>query len=177
MEDIAFDAHKRYTQVSVETVDGERRHEGRITHARGALQQFLTTCERGSPVTTEGAHPLRPAPGEHHPRAQVAFIEAANPSCLQPQARPHRHVSRRSASIQLRKGHPTAVGAVVRHVAEATSWILTKREPHPRTRGTPGVLHGGTSAGSATSARCSALDCDVPPGHHHAALTAKIWIR
>ena len=53
MECIAFDAHKRYTQVSVETADGERRYEGRIAHARGALQQFLTTRERGSPVALE----------------------------------------------------------------------------------------------------------------------------
>jgi hypothetical protein len=53
MEYIAFDAHKRYTQVSVETVDGVRRYEGRIAHARGALQQFLTTRERGSPVALE----------------------------------------------------------------------------------------------------------------------------
>ena len=53
MEYIAFDAHERYTQVSVETVDGKRRYEGRIAHARGALQQFLTTCERGSPVALE----------------------------------------------------------------------------------------------------------------------------
>jgi len=53
MEYIAFDAHKRYTQVSVESVDGERRYEGRITHTRGALQQFLTTRERGSPVALE----------------------------------------------------------------------------------------------------------------------------
>jgi hypothetical protein len=28
MEYIAFDAHKRYTQVSVETADGERRDRG-----------------------------------------------------------------------------------------------------------------------------------------------------
>ena len=53
MEYIAFDSHKRYTQVSVETADGERRYEGRIAHARGALQQFLTTCEPGSPVALE----------------------------------------------------------------------------------------------------------------------------
>ncbi len=53
MEYIAFDAHKRYTQVSVETEDGARRYEGRIDHVRGALQQFLTTCERGSPVAVE----------------------------------------------------------------------------------------------------------------------------
>jgi hypothetical protein len=36
MEYIAFDAHKRYTQVSVEAVDGERRYEGRIAHAAAA---------------------------------------------------------------------------------------------------------------------------------------------
>ena len=53
MESIAFDAPKRYTQVSVETVDGERRYEGRIAHARGALPQGLTPCERGSPVALE----------------------------------------------------------------------------------------------------------------------------
>jgi len=29
MEYIAFDAHKRYTQVSLETVDGKRRYESR----------------------------------------------------------------------------------------------------------------------------------------------------
>lgn len=53
MEYIAFDAHKRYTQVSVETGDGERRYEGRIAHVRGALQGFLETRERGSPVALE----------------------------------------------------------------------------------------------------------------------------
>ena len=53
MEYIAFDAHKRYTQVSVETEDGQRRYEGRIVHARGALQQFLESRERGSPVALE----------------------------------------------------------------------------------------------------------------------------
>jgi transposase len=53
MEYIAFDAHKRYTQVSVETEEGQRRYEGRIDHVRGALQQFLATCQRGSPVAVE----------------------------------------------------------------------------------------------------------------------------
>jgi transposase len=75
-----------------------------------------------------------------------ACIEAASTTCLHRQVRPHRHVSRRSARIQQRKGHPKAVGAVARHLAEASYWILTKREPDPRTRGTPGVVHGGTSA-------------------------------
>ena len=75
-----------------------------------------------------------------------ACIEAASTICLHRQVRPHRHVSRRSARLQQRKGHPTAVGAVARPRAEARDWILTKREPDPRTRGTPGVVHGGTSA-------------------------------
>jgi len=106
-----------------------------------------------------------------------AFIEAASTIGLHRRIRPHRHVSHRSARIQQRKGHPQAVGAVARHLAEASSWLRTTREPDPRTRGTPGVVHGGTSAGHAMSARRSALECDVPPGHHHAALTATIGLR
>jgi len=106
-----------------------------------------------------------------------AFIEAASTICLHRRIRPHRHVSRRAARIQQRKGHPKAVGAVARHLAEARYGILTTWEPDPRTRGTPGVGHGGTSAGHAMSARRSAMDCDVPPGHPHAAMTATIWLR
>jgi transposase len=48
-----------------------------------------------------------------------AFLEAASTICLHRRIRPHRHVSRRSARIQQRKGHPKAVGAVARHLAEA----------------------------------------------------------
>jgi transposase len=59
-----------------------------------------------------------------------AFIEAASTICLHRQVRPHRHVSRLYARIQQRKGHPKAVGAVARHLAEASYWILTKREPY-----------------------------------------------
>lgn len=106
-----------------------------------------------------------------------AFIEAASTICLHRRIRPHRHVSRLYARIQQRKGHPTAVGAIARHLAEASYWILTKREPDPRPQVTPGVVHGGTSAGHAMSVRRSALECDVPPGHPHAAMTAKIWLR
>jgi transposase len=354
MEYIAFDAHKRYTQVSVETVDGERRYEGRIDHVRGALQQFLATCQRGSPVAVETVGtwawsvdeieaagqipprvharkaklmlgmvnktdkldarglnrlpragtlptvwippgPLRdqrdlprprrvltrertrlkhrihatlaqdgrrlegtsdrcgrrgrqwllttalpllaphsryaterlleqldvvttqilgfeqrlravcaptpelqllrtlpgvgwvlavvlrlevgdirrcpraaplaasagttprvhasggrthsgPARGDVHRYRTGAVIEAARTAYRTRPARPHRHVRRRSTRVQQRKGHATAVGAVARHVAEAPDWILTKREPDPRSGGPPGVVHGGTSA-------------------------------
>jgi hypothetical protein len=53
MEYIAFDAHKRYTLASVARPDGGLVREQRIPHERGALQQFLERCERGSPVAVE----------------------------------------------------------------------------------------------------------------------------
>ena len=53
MEYIAFDAHKRYTLASVAQPDGRLVREQRIPHERGALQQFLERCERGSPVAVE----------------------------------------------------------------------------------------------------------------------------
>jgi transposase len=59
-----------------------------------------------------------------------AFVEAANSICLMRGRNPHRHVSRLYQRIALRKGHPKAIGALARHLAEATYWILTKQEPY-----------------------------------------------
>ena len=53
MEYIAFDAHKHYTLASVARPDGQLVREQRIAHERGALQEFLERCERGSPVAVE----------------------------------------------------------------------------------------------------------------------------
>ena len=53
MQCIAFDAHKRYTWALVEDVDGRALREERITHRKGALLEFLTGCESGSPVAVE----------------------------------------------------------------------------------------------------------------------------
>jgi hypothetical protein len=39
-------------------------------------------------------------------------------------------VSRLYERIARRKGHPKAIGAVARHLAEATFWILSKQEPY-----------------------------------------------
>lgn len=41
-----------------------------------------------------------------------------------------RHVTRLYERIRSRKGHAVAIGAVARHLAEATYWILTKGEPY-----------------------------------------------
>ena len=53
MEYIAFDAHKHYTLASVVRPDGQLVREQRLPHERGAFQQFLARCERGSPVAVE----------------------------------------------------------------------------------------------------------------------------
>jgi transposase len=59
-----------------------------------------------------------------------AFIEAANAICLMRRRHPHRHVTRLYERIARRKGHPKAIGAVARHLAEATYWLLSKQEPY-----------------------------------------------
>lgn len=53
MQYIAFDAHKRYTLASVERLSGGVIREGRVIHQRGAIQQFLSQCDVGSPVAVE----------------------------------------------------------------------------------------------------------------------------
>jgi transposase len=72
---------------------------------------------------------------------QWAFIEAANSVCLHHKKRPQRHVSRIYERIRDRKGHGKAIGAVARHLAEATFWVLTKKEPYrDPSMGSPAVL-------------------------------------
>ena len=206
MEYIAFDAHKRYTQVSVEAVDGERPYgasdlfgrrwlQGALhvlpPHSRYATERLLEQLDLVTGQILAFEHRLRtvfaptpelqllrslpgvgwvlavviwleigdiarfpsaahlaayagttprvhasggrihygPLRGDIHRYLKWAFIEAASPICLQRQVRPHRHVSRLYTRIQRRKGHPKAVRAVARHLAEASYWILTKREP------------------------------------------------
>jgi transposase len=63
-----------------------------------------------------------------------AFIEAGNVICLHHRLRPYRHVSRLYLRIRQRKGHQKAVGAVARHLAEATYWILKKGEGYQEPR-------------------------------------------
>ena len=57
-----------------------------------------------------------------------AFMEAANSICAHRFSHPHRHVSRLYERIRNKKGHPKAIGAVARHLAEAVYWVLKNRE-------------------------------------------------
>jgi len=47
-------------------------------------------------------------------------------------ARPlsRRHLTRLYARLARRKGHAKAIGAVARHLAEATYWMVTKQEAY-----------------------------------------------
>jgi len=66
-----------------------------------------------------------------------AFGEAANVICLHRRHWPGRHVSRLYDRIHHRKGHQKAIGAVARHLAEATYWMLSKQESYREPRWRP----------------------------------------
>ena len=53
MQYIAFDSHKRYNLASVEDHVSGGIFDRRIEHERGALAEFLGSCEPGSPVAVE----------------------------------------------------------------------------------------------------------------------------
>ena len=59
-----------------------------------------------------------------------AFIEAANSILFSRRKCPHRHVTYLYERVRGRKGHQVATGAVARHLAEATYWMLKKGEPY-----------------------------------------------
>lgn len=59
-----------------------------------------------------------------------AYAEAANSLVINQRLYPDRHVTRLYRRIKARKGHQKAIGAVSRHLAEATYWILSKQAPY-----------------------------------------------
>lgn len=59
-----------------------------------------------------------------------AFVEAANSTVLHQSSYGERHVSRLYRRIRERRGHSKAIGAVARHLAEATWHVLTRHEAY-----------------------------------------------
>jgi len=59
-----------------------------------------------------------------------AYAEAANAVVRHWRKYSQHHVGRLYIRVKHRRGHPTAIGAVGRHLAEATYWILRNREPY-----------------------------------------------
>jgi len=59
-----------------------------------------------------------------------AYAEAANVTMMHRRRHPQRHVSRLYERVKHRGGHQKAIGAVGRHLAEATYWMLKRKEPY-----------------------------------------------
>lgn len=59
-----------------------------------------------------------------------AYLEAANTISANRKHWPDRHVVRLYNRLKHRRGHATAIGALARHLAESTYWILTKKEKY-----------------------------------------------
>jgi transposase len=59
-----------------------------------------------------------------------AYVEAAHSVCLHRKTYPGRHVSQLYERIRERKGHGKAIGAVARHLAEATYHVWIREEPY-----------------------------------------------
>jgi transposase len=76
------------------------------------------------------------------------FVEAANSVCLNHTRHPGRHVSRLYKRLRDRKGHPKAIGAVARHLAEAAFHVLSRKEMYRDPALNKGPIQGGVSATS-----------------------------
>jgi len=74
-----------------------------------------------------------------------AFVEAAHAIGLPRGRAAPRHVSRLSERVARRKGHATAIGAVARHLAEATYWMRSKPEADREPTGVGRFVHGGSA--------------------------------
>jgi transposase len=74
------------------------------------------------------------------------YTEAAEVICRHRAHWPRRHVSQLYTRVCHRKNHAKAIGAVARHLAEATYWILTKEEPYQEPKRRSERVHEGVSA-------------------------------
>ena len=109
----------------------------------GDIQRFpsashLASCAGKTPrVHASGGHVRygRTRPDVNH-YLKWAYAEAANSVMMHRRKHPERHVSRLYERVQRRRGYQKAIGAVGRHLAEATYWMLKKGEPYedPETR-------------------------------------------
>lgn len=75
-----------------------------------------------------------------------AFAEAANSVAVNFRRCPERHVSRLYARVRQHKGHPKAVGAVARHLAEAAFHVLRKQQGYRDPELDRGCTNPGVSA-------------------------------
>jgi transposase len=101
----------------------------------GEIQRFLSAPQLASySGTTPRVHASGGKVRYGALRADVnrylkwAFAEAANSVAVNHTRCPDRHVSRLYDRLRQRKGHPKAIGAVARHLAEAAFHVLQRNE-------------------------------------------------
>jgi len=75
-----------------------------------------------------------------------AFVEAGNSVAVNHLRCPQRHVSELYRRLKARKGHAKAIGAVARHLAEATFYLLNGNQSYQDPSLCPGRSKGGVSA-------------------------------
>jgi len=101
----------------------------------GSAERFASYCGLTPRVHASGGKVrygrLRPDTNHY---LKWAFSEAGNSVAVNRERFPARHVSQLYNRIRGRKDHAKAVGAVARHLAEATYWILSKGQAY-RDRG------------------------------------------
>ena len=116
---------------------------GDVTRFAGAekLAAYAGTTPRVH--ASGGKTRFGPARSDVNRYLKWAFVEAANAICLHRRRAARRHVSRLYERIARRKGHPKAIGAVARHLAEATYWVLSKEEAYREPKGVGRFVHGG----------------------------------
>lgn len=167
---IAFDSHKHYTFARTEDKNGKNVNESRIEHRRGNIIDFLcqqqavfeisvsclgcvwSLAMRERSLRTGFIRLLISTDCRMNLKTSAiylkcAFSEAGNSVAVNHKRCPQRHVSRLYERIRHRKNHAKAVGAVGRHLAEATYWMLTKGEAY-RERGPLKVSSTGVQARS-----------------------------
>lgn len=99
-----------------------------------------------------------------------AFVEAANANVVHQKTYADRHVIQLYRRLRQRRGHAKAVGAMARHLAEASWHVLRRGEAYRdpalgRTR--------KVSARPPHEPSGSGSECDSPSGHAHASKKAK----
>ncbi len=75
-----------------------------------------------------------------------AFVEAGNSVAVNHARCPQRHVSELYRRLKIRKGHAKAIGAVARHLAEATFYLLKGNKSYQDPNFGAGRSKGGVSA-------------------------------
>lgn len=66
-----------------------------------------------------------------------AFVEAANVTAIHHRRWSQRHVSQLYQRLRANKGHQKAIGAVARHLAEATYWMQRNRQDYREPQSRP----------------------------------------